>query len=83
MSDFLERALDSARRAAKASGAIIKNRFGGDFEVEFKKFQDPVTEVDRACERQIREILFKDFPEIDVWGEELGRSDPLPARTAI
>ena len=75
MTDSLERCLQSATRAAKAAGAIIKNRFGGDFHVDYKHFKDPVTEVDHACENQVRQILGDAHPDIDIWGEEFGRSD--------
>lgn len=76
MNHLAEARLQCAIKAARAAGAIIKNRFGTAFDVEYKSHQDPVTEVDRACERQIREILSKDFPEIEIWGEEFGTTDP-------
>lgn len=77
----LQARLDSAVKAARAAGAIIKNRFGGDFRVEFKKAKDPVTEVDRACEDKIRHILAQDHPEIAFWGEESGRTAPKESLT--
>lgn len=77
----LESRLQSAVKAARAAGAIIKNRFGGDFEVQYKMAKDPVTEVDRACEEAIRQILTGEHPEIAFWGEESGRSAPQASTT--
>lgn len=68
--------LESAVKAARAAGALIKNRFGGRFRVDYKKAKDPVTEVDRTCETAIRTILEKAHPEIGFWGEESGKSGP-------
>lgn len=67
--------LDSALRAARAAGALIRNRFGSDFRVDYKTAVDPVTEVDRECERLIREILDQEHPGIAFWGEEFGTTD--------
>ncbi len=77
----LERQLESAVKAARAAGAIIRNRFGGDFKVEYKDVKDPVTEVDRACEREIRRILEDEHPQIAFWGEETGRNAPRESLT--
>lgn len=70
------RRLNSAKKAAKAAGAIIKNRFGTDFEVEYKGFKDPVTEIDRLCEDTIKKILTSEHPDIAFWGEETGSTKP-------
>lgn len=81
MDEQTESRLKSAVKAARAAGAVIKNRFGGSFRVNYKKAKDPVTEVDRASEAVIREILANEHPEIGFWGEESGRSDPHKALT--
>ena len=83
MTDIAERRLNSAVKAARAAGAIIRNRFGGDFEVDYKKFQDPVTEVDQACEDQVRSILTSEHPDIAFWGEESGKSHPGASLTWV
>lgn len=83
MTDLAERRLNSAVKAARAAGAIIKNRFGGDFEVDYKNFKDPVTEVDKACEKQVMEILTAEHPDIAFWGEESGQSHPQAAVTWV
>lgn len=43
--------------------------------MDYKQYKDPVTEIDRECERQIRGILGKEHPEIAFWGEEYGTED--------
>jgi myo-inositol-1(or 4)-monophosphatase len=75
MSNLTEKRMASAEKAAKAAGAIIRNRFETELEVDYKSPGDPVTEVDRACEEQIRTILAEAHPEIAFWGEESGNSD--------
>lgn len=71
----LERHLVAAEKAARAAGAIIRNRFETDFQVALKGPGDLVTEVDRACEDKIRSILAETHPEIAFWGEESGSTD--------
>ncbi|MFA5505531.1 MAG: inositol monophosphatase family protein [Vulcanimicrobiota bacterium] len=71
----LESQLAAAEKAARAAGAIIKNRFETDFQVALKGPGDLVTEVDRACEDKIRSILAETHPEIAFWGEESGSTD--------
>ncbi len=83
MTDRDESRLKSAIKASKAAGAIIRNRFGGHFDVEFKNFKDPVTEVDRACEETIKALLAKEHPDVAFWGEESGSSDHNASLTWI
>jgi myo-inositol-1(or 4)-monophosphatase len=78
-----QKLLASAQKAAKAAGAIIRNRFGTDFEWDYKSPGDPVTEIDRACEEQIRQILAEAHPEIAFWGEESGASDSNASLTWV
>jgi fructose-1,6-bisphosphatase/inositol monophosphatase family enzyme len=83
MTDLAERRLKSAIKAAKAAGAIIRNRFGTDLQVDFKNLKDPVTEVDKACEDQIEAILTSEHPEIAFWGEESGTPVPNASLTWV
>jgi histidinol-phosphatase len=69
-SPFLETALDAARRA----GEIILRYYHGEFEVEFKADQTPVTVADREAEEVIRSVLLGRFPEHGFTGEETGAS---------
>ena len=83
MTDRADAQLQSAIKAARAAGALIKNRFGCDFQVDYKGAKDPVTEVDRACEDLIKCMLGKEHPEIAFWGEESGNSCPGSSETWI
>lgn len=69
-SPFLETALDAARRA----GEIILRYYHGEFEVEVKADQTPVTVADREAEEVIRSVLLGRFPEHGFTGEETGAS---------
>ncbi len=69
-----ETRLDSAIRAAKSAGALIRDTFGSGISAQFKTPKDPVTEIDRRSEVMIRDALLAEHPEIEFWGEEFGRS---------
>jgi myo-inositol-1(or 4)-monophosphatase len=68
-----EAQLESAEQAARLAGAVIRDAFGQDIRFELKGPTDPVTEVDRRCERMIRDALFARHPDINFWGEESGQ----------
>ena len=75
----LDQALDTAKRAAQAAADIIRDGYeaqqrGADVGVRIKADQSPVTEVDEAAERAIREIILADFPDHAIYGEEQGCS---------
>ena len=82
--------LETAIKAARAAGAIQKERFGSSLEISHKGEADLVTEVDLACEETIRKILNGTYPDHAVLGEEKGVSgageyrwvvDPLDGTT--
>ena len=59
--------------AAKASGALIAERINGKFTIEKKAGpNDLVTEVDKASEALIMEIIKKSFPDHHILSEEIG-----------
>jgi histidinol-phosphatase len=68
INEFLETAL----KAAKAAREVILSYYDGDFDVEIKADQTPVTIADRAAERVIRETLGNAFPDHGIFGEEYG-----------
>ncbi|MDT8438352.1 MAG: inositol monophosphatase family protein [Wenzhouxiangellaceae bacterium] len=70
----LERALSVARTAAAAAADIAMAHFRRPLEVERKQDHSPVTEADRACEREIRSQIEAAFPEHALFGEEYGQS---------
>lgn len=61
-------ALDAARKA----GALAKKVFDGEFAVEIKADQSPVTIADKNAERLIRDVVTKHFPGDGFLGEEFG-----------
>jgi len=75
MSQTLHPMLNIAVRAARAAGAII-NRAALDLDilkVAAKGTNDFVTEVDRAAEQAIIEILLEAYPGHGILAEESGR----------
>ena len=65
--------LTAALAAADAAATIIRDKYRGQFEVQTKADASPVTEVDIACERAIKQVLGEAFPNDGFYGEELGR----------
>ena len=67
----LEIAIEASRAAAK----IIKKYYQGNFQVEIKNDQTPVTEVDILAEKTIKEIILNAFPDHGFYGEETDREN--------
>ena len=67
--------LEVARAAADAAAALICKAYRGQFDVQLKADASPVTEVDIAAEKIIRDTLSAAFPDHAHYGEELGRGD--------
>ncbi|NND45589.1 MAG: inositol-phosphate phosphatase [Xanthomonadales bacterium] len=67
--------LDVALEAVAAARDPILAHFRGDYEVELKEDQTPVTIADREAEQAIRGVLRAAFPEHGIYGEEFGKSD--------
>ncbi len=65
-----ERSRGIAAEAVLRAGAIQKERYGKDFAVALKGEIDLVTEVDKACEGAIVELLRSRTPEADIVTEE-------------
>ncbi len=65
--------LKSALAAASAATEEILRYYRGDFEVELKADQTPVTVADRRAEEIIRGILLTEFPDHGFFGEEGGK----------
>ena len=66
--EFLSVALDAARAARK----LILSYYNGEFDIEIKADQTPVTVADRGAEKVIRETISRAFPEHGIFGEEYG-----------
>jgi len=60
-------------KAAEAAGKLIQERINGKFSIEFKEGPNNlVTEVDKASEALIMDIIRKDFPDHYILSEEIG-----------
>ena len=68
----METYLETALGAARAASEIALAYYRGDFRVELKDDQTPVTVADRECEAVIRQILLDAFPDHGFYGEESG-----------
>lgn len=62
--------LEAASAAARAAGALQKERLWSDFSVDFKGEVDLVTEVDRGCEELILARLKVAYPDHGFLAEE-------------
>lgn len=64
--------LPVAMAAAEAARKLILSYYNGEFEIEIKDDQTPVTVADRGAEKVIRELITEAFPEHGIFGEEFG-----------
>ncbi len=64
--------LATALLAAKAARELILSYYNGEFDIEIKADQTPVTVADRGAEKVIRNTLSSAFPEHGIFGEEYG-----------
>ena len=62
-----------ARAAAEAAAVDIMRFYRGDFEIEIKPDQTPVTVADRRAEDIIRNMVLDAFPDHGFFGEEGGK----------
>jgi histidinol-phosphatase len=65
--------LKTAIRAAKAAEEVIRRYYQGEYEIEIKPDQSPVTVADVETEKTIRSIILEAFPEHGFFGEETGK----------
>ena len=71
----MKQLLDTALQAASAASIPILEYFHGNFEVEIKADQTPVTIADREAEIEIRRVIREVFPDHGIYGEEFGTGD--------
>jgi len=69
MSPFLKTAIE----AAKAADEVINKYYAGDFEIEIKPDETPVTIADVETEKTIKDIILTAFPDHGFFGEETGK----------
>lgn len=65
-----DRYLQVAIAAAKEAGRIQMEHFGHSHPVEYKGEFNPVTEIDKLCERTINQMIVDAFPDHDLLTEE-------------
>ncbi|MBN9417664.1 MAG: inositol monophosphatase [Candidatus Eremiobacteraeota bacterium] len=71
----MQQYLDTAKQAARKAGQIIRQRFGDtQLSIRHKGRIDLVTEVDVACEKELRRVILGDWPDHAILGEEEGRT---------
>jgi histidinol-phosphatase len=75
--------LQLALTLADISDRITLQHFRGAFSVRTKEDQTPVTDVDEAVERAIRERLDRDRPDDAIVGEEFGKRGDSVRRWVI
>ena len=68
----LQHLLATALQAAEAARALILSYYHGEFDVEIKADQTPVTVADREAERIIRDTIMAAYPAHGIYGEEFG-----------
>jgi len=78
-----DRELTIAREAAVSAGCVQQEYQGRVGLVESKSDASPVTDVDRACESLIRDMLRKAFPADGFLGEETGSVEGSSGRRWI
>ena len=59
-----------AWEAANAAGAIIRENWQQPKTIDYKGAIDLVTSVDRECERQIVDVIRRNFPDHSILAEE-------------
>jgi histidinol-phosphatase len=70
---MMDKYLNSALAAAAAAADEILHYYRGDFAVELKADQSPVTVADRRAEEIIKGMLLAEFPGHGFFGEESGK----------
>ena len=68
----LKELLTTALQAAASARELILSYYNGDFDIEIKADQTPVTVADRGAERIIRETISNAHPGHGIFGEEYG-----------
>ena len=72
----MEKELEVAKTVARAAGRVLLEIYGGEFKVQWKGYDDPVTVADRAASELIVKELRKQFPDDGVLSEE-APDDPI------
>ena len=68
----MDRIRETAFKAARQAGNLLKERVGRIKNIDYKGAFNIVTDVDRASERIVLDILKDEFPDFDILAEESG-----------
>ncbi len=79
----MEKELKVALKAAKEAGDLQLECASAIEGIEQKSDCSPVTDVDKKCEKKIRELLLNEFPEDGFLGEESGSIEGKSGRRWI
>ncbi|MBO1317198.1 inositol monophosphatase family protein [Acanthopleuribacter pedis] len=71
----MEQRVEILKRAAEAAGRVLSNGFRQTLHIDQKGELDLVTDIDRAAERAILDILDAEVPEDTIVAEESGRRE--------
>ncbi len=72
--DSLSKVKETAIKAAKAAGKLMLERLGAIGKIDYKGVANLVTDVDKASESIIIEIIQQNFPGDQILAEESGAS---------
>ena len=72
----MEKVTEVAIKAARQAGSLLKERLGNIKNIDYKGAFNIVTDVDKASERIILDILNAEFPNHGVLAEECGAINP-------
>lgn len=75
-SELLREYEQFAARLARSAGDITLQYYRGNFEVEVKSDNSPVTIADREAEKEMRRLIQEAYPEHGILGEEFGETLP-------
>ena len=73
MTTSLDEAMEIALKAAALAAVEIMRYYHGNFDIEIKEDQTPVTVADRKAEEIIQSTLLDAFPDHGFYGEESGK----------
>ncbi len=73
--ETIERARETAFRAAREAGEIIKENFSRPYWVRHKSGRETQTEIDLRAEKAILSIIREAFPEHGILSEEAGQKE--------
>ena len=68
----MKKFLTVALQAAESARELIMSYYSGNFDIEIKSDQTPVTVADRGAEQVIRKTINDAFPDHGIFGEEYG-----------